>query len=152
LPPASFASLTLAVLYLLIIAFALAFGAKAERLGGVIFLVSTAATWTIQALGDWAPLPLLMGVDVATVACFTWLTFRYPDKLWPGLTACAQLLMVTFSATRVLDFPLSMTGYLIALNLSALLGFVFLAYGTWASRWGKRLVDEWGDSAHNAAV
>jgi hypothetical protein len=80
------------------------------------------------------------------------LTFRYPDKLWPGLAACAQTLVVAFSATRLLEFPLSETAYLTMLNVSSFAVALALAGGTWASRWYRKPADEWDDAAERLGV
>ena len=80
------------------------------------------------------------------------LTFKFPEKLWPGIAGCAQLLVFVFSATRVLEFPLSEQGYLIMLNLSSLLGVGSLAVGTWATRWRKREPDAWDLAAAKLGV
>jgi hypothetical protein len=56
-------------------------------------------------------------------------------------------LVVVFSATRALNFPLSEQSYLVMINVSGLAGFGALAFGTWASRWRPKAPTEWDMAA-----
>jgi hypothetical protein len=59
---------------------------------------------------------------------------------------------VAFSATRLLEFPLSETAYLTMLNVSSFAVALALAGGTWASRWYRKPADEWDDAAERLGV
>jgi len=135
--------LTLFFAPLVTILFASIFGRKPERLGAACYGIGLLLTWGGQMLIQKAPIYLFLGVDLLTAVGLGVITLRNPDKLWPGVAACAQMLVVVFSATRALDFPLSERSYLVMLNLSSLAGLAALAAGTWAARWGRRRTSAW---------
>ena len=123
--------------------FAAVFGGKAERNGATLLAGNIALTWIAQASSDQAPLAAFLAIDLATAAAFGYLTFKNPEKLWPGVCGCAQLLIFVFSATRAIDFPMSEQAYLFMLSLSSLLCVGALAAGTWAARWRKPGDQDW---------
>jgi hypothetical protein len=97
----------------------------------------------MQAFGDRAPLYSFLCVDLLTALGLAWVMLRNPEKLWPGVAACAQILVVVLSATRAIDYPLSERAYLIALGLCSMLGMGSLAIGAAVSRWGGCKPDPW---------
>ena len=129
------------------VAFASIFGSRSERVGASIYAVSIVVTWSAQLVGDKAPFFIFMGTDLLTAVALGVLTMRNPDKLWPGVAACAHTLVVVFSATRALEFPLSEHTYLVMLNVSSLAGLAALAVGTWAARWRPRTPSAWDIAA-----
>lgn len=84
-----------------------------------------------------------MGIDLLSALAFAALTFRNPDRLWPGVAGCGQFLVFVFSATRALEFPLSELAYLCALNISGLTVLAALTLGTIVSRWFPPAPSEW---------
>ena len=80
-----------------------------------------AATWTVQVLIARAPPWGFLLIDLLTAAALLWVTLSYPEKLWPGVAAVSLVLGAAFSATRLIDFPLSEFAYLAALNISGLI-------------------------------
>jgi hypothetical protein len=137
LASASVLYLALIGLYAAILIFASTLGGRPERIAAGIYVANLAATWFAQASGDAAPFYAFMLIDFVAAVGFGWLMLKNPEKLWPGIAACAQLLVFVFSATRALEFPLSETGYLVMLNVCSLLGIGALAAGTWAARWRR---------------
>ena len=129
------------------VGFAASLGARAERWGALVYGLSIGLAWGAQAVGDRTPVYAFMLIDLATCLAFGVIMLRHPDKLWPGLAAVAQLLVFVFSATRVIDFPLSETAYLVMLNVSGLAVASAIAAGTWATRWGRRAPSEWDIAA-----
>jgi hypothetical protein len=129
--------------FALVILLASILGRKPERIGAGILGVGLLFTLGAQALAGGSPLFAFMVIDFLMALGLAVLTFRYPEKLWPGLAGCAQLLVFVFSATRAIDFPMSETTYLAALNLSCLGVTTALAGGTWAARWYRSPPSEW---------
>ena len=136
----------------LAIAFAIVLGGRAEKLGGGLVLSAILSTWIAQALWGMAPLYAFLPIDFAAACGFGILTARFPDKLWPGLAGCAQLLVFVFSATRAIDFPLSETAYLIMLNVSGFGVALALAGGTAVNRWHKPAPSQWDIAAEKLAA
>ena len=131
------------------IIFALICGRRAERIGGALVGTAVLSTWAAQAVVAKVPLAAFMTIDAGLAVGLAVLTFRYPDKLWPGLAGCAQFLVLIFSVTRLIEFPLSPTAFLAALNLSSLAVHACLAVGTWRARWSKPRPDEWDVAARD---
>jgi hypothetical protein len=134
------------------IVFAFVSGGAAERWGAATILACNLLSWLSQAAFGSAPLTAFLLIDLTLVAGLGVITFRYPDKLWPGLAACAQTLVLAFSATRALHFPLSEVAYLTMLNVSSLVVALALAGGTWSSRWYRKPHDEWEEAAVRMGV
>lgn len=139
----SILSLVIIGLGLSALLFAAVFGGRAERSGAALLAGNIALTWIAQASAGQAPLLAFLAIDLVTAAGFGYLTFKNPEKLWPGVCGCAQLLIFVFSATRAIDFPMSEQAYLFMLSLSSLLCVGALAAGTWATRWRKSDDQEW---------
>ena len=117
--------------------FAWVCGGAAERIGGAIFAVNVALNFLLYGLLDQGPL-VIMACDLAAAVAFGVLAVRAPDKLWPGIAGVGQTLVVMFSATRLLDYPLSPLAYMIAVNLAGITVELALVAGTWMSRWGSK--------------
>ena len=99
----------------------LTIGGRAERTGGLIVAANLAATWAVQVSIAQAPPWGFLLIDLLTAAALLWVTLSYPEKLWPGVAAVSVVLGAAFSATRLIDFPLSEFAYLAALNISSLI-------------------------------
>jgi hypothetical protein len=127
-------NLLVILLYVCTMIGAATFGRKAERLAAALLTANMALTWAAQASGDRAPFFAFMAIDLLTAAGLAYIMVKNPDKLWPGVSACAQLLIFVFSATRAIEFPLSEQSYLVMLNFCSLLCIGALAAGTWAAR------------------
>ena len=116
------------------LAFAAGFGRRAERLGAALYLGVALLTWGLEwGVGINPALKLVTDLTLAFALAF--LLIRY-KKLWIGVACVATTLFCAFSATRLVGFPLSPFGYILALNLSSLIALVALAAGTWVERWG----------------
>jgi hypothetical protein len=152
LTSAALLSYSLLVLPLVSLLLASTVGGKAEKLGAAIFGLALALTWGAQMLGERASYPIFLAIDFGAAAAAGALTIRFPDKLWPGIAGCAQFLVLTFSITRALNFPLSETAYLYALNLSGSLVWGSLLAGTWASRCYRKPVDDWEVAAERLGI
>lgn len=122
-------------------------GGKAERQSATIWFLLTMLTWTVQAAWGVAPISAFIVIDCLLALSFGWIALRFPDKLWPGLAGCAQFLVLIFSVTRAVRYPMSEDAYLIMLNLSGLGVTCALIGGTWASRWWKPRRDDWEEFA-----
>ena len=135
------------------VAFALVCGRKAERLGAVVIGSGQVLTWgaqsAFQASAAQVPLTAFMAIDLSLALALGLIAFRYPDKLWPDLAACAQLLVFVFSVTRAIDFPLSPTAFIVAVNASSFMALVALCFGTWAARWCREPISEWDCAGPN---
>jgi hypothetical protein len=118
---------------ILVIAYALFRGGKVERLGAGVCGGFMLLTWVAQISLD-APLYSFLMIDTAMAGAFGVLAVRNPEKLWPGVAGVGQTVVVVFSATRALSFPMSEVAYLVALNLSGLVVAGALGAGTWAAR------------------
>lgn len=130
-----------------VLLFAGVYGSRCERIGATVYITGFVATWVAQVTLGATPVLALIVIDAAVCIGFAYLTFRYPAKLWPGIAGCAQLLVVVFSATRMLDFPLSATTFLYALNVASLAVILSLCAGTWAARWLRRAPSDWDIAA-----
>ena len=117
---------------------AFAFGGRDERLGACICVVGGGLTVLIQALSKEPSHFAVLAVDLGMAIAFGLLAVRTPDKLWPGVAAVAQTLLMAFSASRALHFPLSEAGYIAALNLSSTGVAIALLSGAWAHRRGRK--------------
>lgn len=115
---------------------ALALGGVAERIGACICTCGALASITVQSLSTTPNYYALIGIDLAMAVAFTALAMRMPAKLWPGVAAVSQTLLVAFSGTRLIGFPLSQDAYIAAINLSSLGVAVALGAGACAHRWG----------------
>ena len=114
-----------------------AFGGRPERVGAAIVVVATGVTWIAQFSFDRTPELAFLLIDLATGLAFAVLLFR-TRLLWPGVAACAQLLLTAFNATRFLDFPLSESSYIMVLQLSGVILSAALLYGVWERRFPRR--------------
>ena len=117
--------------------FAWVFGSRVERIGGTIFAVNVAANFLLSGAFGQGPL-VVMACDLAAAIAFGVLAVRAPDKLWPGIAGVGQTLVVMFSATRLLDYPLSAGAYSIAVNLAGITVELALVAGTCRARWGSK--------------
>ena len=118
--------------------FALIVGGRVERLGAGLYAVGVLCTWSAQLFIAQAPFVAFLVIDTATALLLGVLAVRNPEKLWPGVAGVGQTLVVVFSATRALQFPMSETAYIIALNLSALLVVLPMGFAAWLHRWGRK--------------
>lgn len=124
-----------------VLLFAARVGGRAERWGSGVMLLAILLTWTVQAffgVVEAAKLAIDMGLAIAlAVMLFRWKLF------WLGISGCAQTLLLAFTASRFVGFPLSETAYVYALNFSSwgLLGGLF--YGACEHRWGRK--DEYAE-------
>jgi hypothetical protein len=130
-------------MFLLSVLLALALGRSAERMGALVCAGGGVLTLVAQgvAVGG-LPYLAFLSIDCSMAIAFGVLALRFPEKLWPGVAGVAQTLVVTFSATRALHFPLSEAAYTAALNLSSLAVGLSLAGGTIASRWSRRRTED----------
>jgi len=113
----------------------LGLGGRAERAGAGICLVGGLLTVALQTLiADEQLYVAAVTIDLAMAIAFAALAVKVPEKLWPGVAAVSQTLLVAFSATRMLEFPLSEKAYIAALNLSSLGVALSLASGTLVHR------------------
>ena len=119
---------------------AFAFGRRVERIGAMICVLGGLFTTAAQAVaaGQLPHIAFLLTVDVGMAVAFGVLALSFPEKLWPGVAAVAQTMLIVFTATRALDFPLSPGAYTAAMNLSALAVSLSLAAGVVSERWGRR--------------
>lgn len=147
MPSNGFVNTSLVLLSLSAMLFAGVCGGKAERQGAGIWLLLTMLTWTVQGVWGVAPTTAFMMIDCVLALSFGWIALRFPNKLWPGLAGCAQFLVLIFSVTRAVRYPLSQEAYIVMLNLSGLGVTCALIGGTWASRWWKPRRDEWEEFA-----
>jgi hypothetical protein len=134
------------LLFLTAVTFAFAVGGRVERFGALILVGGLLATWSAQAIVHDRPLIFAL-IDFLGAASFAVLALKAPEKLWPGVAACSQLLVSVFSATRALEFPLSFEAYVLMLNVSGLGVVAALVAGTTTSRWFPRPADEWDVAA-----
>lgn len=130
---------------------ALIFAAKTgqwpERWGAVIMFTGAVATQLVQAnLGIEPPIWAACLVDTVQMLALLVLTIR-SGRFWAGVAACAQSLVVVFTAVKYFEFPLSGPAYLIALHLSGWIAIFALLIGAMAVRWGPK--SEW-DEGHAA--
>ena len=117
--------------------FAAVVGGRPERLGAGMILLACLVTWSRQALVDMTAVELSLVVDALLAIGLGGLLYVY-RLTWIGAAACAQTLLLAFSASRMVNFPLSEQGYLIALSLSSSGVFASIAIGAWAKRWGPK--------------
>lgn len=114
-------------------------GGRPERLGATVCVVGGMLSMGLQNLSPTElPFGAFLVIDLGMAAAFGVLAVKNPDKLWPGVAAVAQTLLMAFSASRALHFPLSETGYIAALNLSSTGVAIALLAGAWAHRWGRK--------------
>ena len=122
----------------LAVVFAIVAGGRAERIGGAIGAANFLLTVLAQGLtGAELPYITLLLIDLAAALAFGALALRFPEKLWPGVAGVAQTMVIVFSATRALDFPLSEEAYAAALNLSSLGVAGSLVAGSFMARWPR---------------
>ena len=113
----------------------LTLGRRPERLGALICIAGAVASIGLQALSpEKLPYIAALVIDLSTAVAFAWLALKHPQKLWPGAAAVAQTLLVAFSATRAIGFPLSEDEYVAAINLASLGVAIALCGGVIASR------------------
>ncbi len=144
-------SLLVLAVFALGILFAVVFGRTAERTGAALLAANAVLTLAAQATIDFAPLYCLLAIDLATFLGLAWLTFANREKLWPGLASCAQLLVAMFSATRLIDFPLTSNQYMMMVSVCSVLTVSALVGGTAVSRFFPRSASDW-DMAYKAVA
>ena len=115
-------------------------GGRPERAVCLIIVGGTGVTWVAQALGDSTPEAAFLLIDLAIGLGLLAVLVR-TRLFWAGVACCAQMLMLAFTATRFVNFPLSELGYLVMLQVSSVMVAMSLIYGTWARRWGPREFD-----------
>jgi hypothetical protein len=93
----------------------------------------------------------LVGLDLLTALGFAALALRYPAKLWPGVAACAQYFVFTFSFSKLVNFPLDDVLLAHCSTISSINVSGALVAGTWMARWGRRRPDEWEQFAATVA-
>ena len=121
--------------FVLAIVAALVLGRKPERIGGAVCIVSALATLILTALSPHKlPYIGILAVDLSVAMAFAWLALKHPKKLWPGAAAVSQTLLVAFSATRAIGFPLSEEEYVAAINVASLGVAVALGAGAVLAR------------------
>lgn len=124
-----FASYQVAILVAFVI------GGPAERAGGAIAAANVLLTTMAQLLApDQLPYFAFLAIDLLAAAAFGVLALRAPEKLWPGVAGVGQTMVIVFSATRALDYPLSELAYEAALNLSCVTVGLALAIGAVLAR------------------
>jgi hypothetical protein len=118
-------------------------GGRNARLTAGVFALGWGASLAAQALsGRAAPAALLAGVDAVVLAALVAL-FLGHRRLWTGLIANLQLLIVVLSLTRLLRPTLSELHYLEAIGaVSALMALVLIA-GVAAERRSARDEATW---------
>lgn len=137
------------LLALAALAFAARIGEKPERWGAGVIFVGAVATQLVQAnLGNEPPIWAVCLVDTIQGLALLAITIR-SGRLWAGIAACAQSLVVVLTAVKYFSFPLSGTPYLVALNLSGWVPILALLGGAIAVRWGpnSESEDELGEPA-----
>ena len=142
-------SLSILGCFLAAVVFAGIFGRTPERIGAGLLATNAVLTLLAQATISDAPFYYLIAIDLSTFLGLGWLTLTNTDKLWPGLAACAQLLVAMFSVTRVIDFPLTETQYAFMVSVCSMLTVSALAGGTLVTRFFPRDPSEW-DVAYGA--
>ncbi len=139
------------------IIFAVVFGGRCERIGAAICFGSAVLSLASQVFGlalanEAYPVLTFLVIDLGTSVAFGVLAWKHPDKLWPGVAGVAQFLVFTFSASRLVNFPLDDVLLAHAINLSSFAVKLTLVAGTWQARWGKPKVDEWDEFAATLAA
>ena len=120
------------------IAFTSVFGGRAERIGAAIYGSNVGLTWLAQVVApDAWSLYVFLTLDLSAGAFFGVLAVRYPDRVWPGVAGVAQSLLVAFTATRAIGFPLSPLAYVAAINISSFVVKASLVGGAW-NAWRAR--------------
>jgi hypothetical protein len=119
------------------LAFAGIFGGRAERAGAAIFAGSTLITWGAQVTPGLPQEVAFITIDLAVAIAFGLLLMR-TRLTWVGAACCAQLLVLAFTATRFVNFPLSEAAYIAMLQLSAIVVCAAMAFGAWERRWGRK--------------
>lgn len=141
-PEALLSWLSIAV-YASAVLLALVAGGRVERAGAAICLANTLLFFAVQNIaGERLPYGAFLAIDVAAALALGVLALRAPERLWPGVAGVAQSMVIVFSATRALDFPLSEAAYAAALNLSSLAVGLSLAAGVVSHRWGRSAAPE----------
>jgi hypothetical protein len=135
--PEVFQALTLALIAGGLL-FAAVFGGRHERAAALVLVSGAVATWAAQGLGpERTPEVAFLLIDFGVVLGLLWVLVS--SKLfWAGAACCAQMLLLMFTATRLVEFPLSEIGYIAMLQVSTVIVMVSLIYGTWAHRWGPK--------------
>jgi hypothetical protein len=129
-----------------------ALGGRCEREGACLYGGLSFAILVVQAFGTGPHLAvILVGLDFLTALGFVAIAFRYPEKLWPGVAACAQYFVFTLSFGKLVGFPLNEVLLIRASTISSVNVSAALVAGTWAARWRKAPVDPWEEYAATLA-
>lgn len=133
-------NIAMLVVYLGVLAFAAVVGRNAERNVSLCVFAAAILTWIVPLAVQNDPATANLVVDAALAIALLGSVLRY-RLLWIGAAACSQCLLLAFSSTRLLDFPLTKVEYLFVLNLSSVGVFASLFVGTLLSR-RKQVEDE----------
>lgn len=119
-------------LYLGVLSFASVAGKAPQRWVAALTFTTLCTTWLVQAtLGNVVLLKL--AIDAGYAVAMLALLARY-KQFWIGTALCSQSLLLAFSSTRLVQFPLTELEYVSMLNLSSLGVFVSLFVGTLLGR------------------
>lgn len=100
------------------VVFSFRVGAWPEKSGAVAIGVGVVLTQAAQLLAGSPPLVLFFVFDVVLGGVLLAITVK-SGRLWAGVAACAQSLVIVFTAVRYFHFPLDGKTYLVALNIAS---------------------------------
>ena len=128
--------------YLGTLIFAGVAGRKAQRWCAAFAFTTMITGWFVgnAVAGLNVAIDTIFGVSLLILFVF----YRH---LWLACALVAQLLVIVFSTTRMLQFPLTPGEYVLMLNLSSLGVFASILVGTVHARWGSSTdadAEHWG--------
>jgi hypothetical protein len=123
--------LVTSIVFLSTLLFAAVAGRTPERWGAGMVFTALLMTW----ISGNVETVLNLAID-ATLAIALLVLFFFHRRFWVACAFCAQTMLLAFSSSRLIEFPLSAFEYVLALNVSSIMVFGSLLLGTVASRWG----------------
>jgi hypothetical protein len=107
-------------------------GQAAERWAAGLIFAAMVACWVVGS----GVTSYNLAIDALLAISLLSLFVRH-KKLWLGCALNAQVLLLAFSSTRLIDFPLTTLEYVVMLNVSSVGVFTSLLFGTIHARWGR---------------